>query len=181
MFDYFDELCGGVVSHELGLRFNSPTINLWFKPEEFIKFLNQLEHYLYDCEIEKNVQDSEKYGYPVGKLDDISIYFTHYKTFEQAKQKWNERLKRLSLDNLYIVMVQKDGCTEQDICSFDKLLFKHKVIFTVREYPQYSSAYYIPKSEEDTHNVRNLCDYQSRFTGRRWLDEFDWISFLNER
>lgn len=56
-----------------------------------------------------------------------------------------------------------------------------KVIFTVKEYPQYRSAYYIPKSEVDIQNVKNLCDYQSRFTGKRWLDEFDWISFLNER
>ena len=85
------------------------------------------------------------------------------------------------MDNLYIIMVQKDGCTEQDICSFDSLKFKHKVIFTVKEYPQYRSAYYIPKSEVDIQNVKNLCDYQSKFTGKRWLDEFDWISFLNER
>ena len=90
-------------------------------------------------------------------------------------------MKRLNMDNLYIIMVQKDGCTEQDICSFDSLKFKHKVIFTVKKYPQYRSAYYIPKSEADIQNVKNLCDYQSRFTGKRWLDEFDWISFLNER
>lgn len=172
---------GGVVSHELGLRFNSPTVNLWFTPKEFIIFLCHLEHYLYDCKIEMDTENSEKYGYPVGKLEDIHAYFTHYETFEQAKQKWIERLKRLDMDNLYIIMVQKDGCTEQDIRSFDSLEFRHKVIFTVKEYPQYRSAYYIPKSEVDVQNVKNLCDYQSRFTGKRWLDEFDWISFLSER
>ena len=98
---------GGVVSHELGLRFNSPTVNLWFTPKEFIKFLSQLEHYLYDCKIEMDEKNSEKYGYPVGKLEDIHVYFTHYETFELAKQKWIERLKRLNMDNLYIIMVQK--------------------------------------------------------------------------
>ena len=51
---------GGVVSHELGLRFNSPTVNLWFTPKEFIKFLSQLEHYLYDCKIEMDEKNSEK-------------------------------------------------------------------------------------------------------------------------
>ena len=35
--------------------------------------------------------------------------------------------------------------------------------------------------DEHIQNVKNLCDYQSKFTGKRWLDEFDWISFLNER
>lgn len=181
MFDYFNELRGGGVSHELGLRFNSPTVNLWFKPGEFIKFLSQLEYYLYDCEIQEDTQSSEENGYPVGKLDDVRVYFTHYKSFDQAKQKWNDRLKRLNMDNIYIVMVQKDGCTEHNILSFDKLKFKHKVVFTAKEYPQFCSAYYIPKSEEDACNVKNLCDYQSKFTGKRWLDEFDWISFLNER
>lgn len=172
---------GGVVSHELGLRFNSPTVNLWFKPKEFIRFLSHLEYYLYDCEMQIDVEVSDKCGYPVGKLDDINVYFTHYETFEQAKQKWNERLKRLKMDNIYIVMVQKDGCTEEDIHSFDNLKYKHKVIFTTKEYPQYHSTYYIPKSEEDECNLKNLCGYQSKFTGKRWLDGFDWISFLNER
>lgn len=50
---------GGVVSHELGLRFNSPTVNLWFTPKEFIKFLSQLEYYLYDCKIEMDEKNSE--------------------------------------------------------------------------------------------------------------------------
>lgn len=131
---------GGCVSHELGLRFNSPTVNCWFQPREFIKFLSQLEYYLYDCEIQIDQQSSKEYGYPVGQLNDIRVYFTHYKSFEDAKQKWIERLKRLNKDNLYIVMVQKGGCTEEDIRSFDKLKFKHKVIFTAKEYPQYHSA-----------------------------------------
>jgi uncharacterized protein (DUF1919 family) len=172
---------GGVVSHEFGLRFNSPTVNLWFKPKEFIKFLEQKDYYLYDCELQEDVRASKELGYPVGRLDDIGIYFTHYESFEEAKRKWNERLKRLDMNNIYIVMVQKDGCTEQDIRSFDRLKFKHKVVFTAKEYPQYRSAYYIPQSEENEENVKNLCDYQGIFTGKRWLDEFDWISFLNER
>ena len=209
------------MSHELGLRFNSPTVNLWFTPKEFIKFLSQLEYYLYDCKIEMDEKNSESdfiyartlgqgpqqtaayarevvqamagqgvasvlkhfpgYGNNADTHTGIAHDMRSYETFEQAKQKWIERLERLNMDNLYIIMVQKDGCTEQDICSFDSLKFKHKVIFTVKEYPQYRSAYYIPKSEVDIQNVKNLCDYQSKFTGKRWLDEFDWISFLNER
>lgn len=39
----------------------------------------------------------------------------------------------------------------------------------------------IAKSKWTRKTVKNLCDYQSKFTGKRWLDEFDWISFLNER
>ena len=28
-------------------------------------------------------------------------------------------------------------------------------------------------------DVINLCDYQGKFTGKRWIDEFDYVSFLN--
>ena len=30
-------------------------------------------------------KNSEKYGYPVGKLEDIHVYFTHYETFGAAE------------------------------------------------------------------------------------------------
>ena len=36
---------GGVISHELGQRFNSPTVNLFMNHEDYIKFLTKLTHY----------------------------------------------------------------------------------------------------------------------------------------
>lgn len=36
---------GGVICHELGLRFLSPTINLWMTPSDFIKYCANLRHY----------------------------------------------------------------------------------------------------------------------------------------
>ena len=169
------------MSHELELRFNSPTVNLWFKPDEFIRFLKRLKYYLFECEMQSDANRSLECGYPVGRLDDIHVYFMHYDSFEQAKRKWNERQQRVNMDNLYIVMVERDGCTEKDLAAFDKLDYKHKVVFTAKEYPQFHSAYHIPGSEEDTDSVKDLCLYQNKFTGKRWLDEFDWVSFLNER
>lgn len=79
------------------------------------------------------------------------------------------------MDNLYIVTVERDGCSEQDIFSFDRLKYKNKVIFTVKGYPQFCSAYYIQGSEEDACNLKNFCMYKSEFIGKRWLDAFDWI------
>ncbi len=37
---------GGVILHELGERFNSPTVNLFFKAEDYLKFLENLDYYL---------------------------------------------------------------------------------------------------------------------------------------
>ena len=37
---------GGVILHDMNLRFNSPFVNLWIKPNDFIKILNDLEFYM---------------------------------------------------------------------------------------------------------------------------------------
>ena len=37
---------GGVILHDLGLRFNSPFVNLWIKPKDFIKICENPEYYL---------------------------------------------------------------------------------------------------------------------------------------
>ena len=38
---------GGVMTHDLGLQFKSPTVNLFIRPKEYVKFLGNLRHYLY--------------------------------------------------------------------------------------------------------------------------------------
>jgi uncharacterized protein (DUF1919 family) len=37
---------GGVISHDLGLRFMSPTVNLYFQFPDYIRFLQRLDYYL---------------------------------------------------------------------------------------------------------------------------------------
>lgn len=172
---------GGVVCHELHLRFNSPTINLWFRTKDFLTFLTNLDYYLYNCELVQDMKLSNQYMYPVGILGEIRIFFQHYKSFEEAKTKWIERTKRLHMDNLYIVMVQGDDCTENDLVYFEKLDFKHKVCFTAKVYPEYPSTFFIKGSQKNASSVRNLCNHKGRLTGKFWLDEFDWVSFLNNK
>lgn len=37
--------------------------------------------------------NDEKFDFPTGKLGDIEIRFNHYKTFDEAVAKWDERKK----------------------------------------------------------------------------------------
>lgn len=168
---------GGVILHELGLRFDTPTVNLWFESEDYIKFLENMSDYLqYEL-----VEIQTDYSYPVGLLKDIKIYFQHYANFQEAKAKWEERIKRIHWDNLYIMMVQREGCDDNMVARFNDLPYKRKVIFTAKSYPDCQSAFCIPDSEEETQEVMDLCRYKSRFTGRRWLDEYDYVGFLNRK
>ena len=40
---------GGVMTHDLGLQFKSPTVNLFIRPKAYVRFLANLEHYLYEA------------------------------------------------------------------------------------------------------------------------------------
>lgn len=46
-FSLFLSNCnGGIIYHDLGLQFKSPTINLWISPKDFIHFCENLREYL---------------------------------------------------------------------------------------------------------------------------------------
>ena len=72
----------GVLLHELGERFNSLTVNLFFSAEGYLKFLKNLDYYLKQALVEI---ESDK-DCPVAKLDDITICFMHYLSFDVAKR-----------------------------------------------------------------------------------------------
>lgn len=67
---------GGILLHDLGLKFLSPTVNLFMRAEDFIKFCENLEYYL---SIDKFVECHDKFiiedrTYPIGYLDDLTIF-----------------------------------------------------------------------------------------------------------
>lgn len=41
---------GGCILSDLHLRFNSPFVNLWLPPKDFLKFCENIEHYL-NCDL----------------------------------------------------------------------------------------------------------------------------------
>ena len=89
---------GALILHDLGVRFNSPFVNLWIKPKDYIKLLKDFDRYM-AADLSEVFEDG--ISYPIGKLDDISIYFQHYESFEQAKEKWDERKKRIDKTTKY--------------------------------------------------------------------------------
>jgi uncharacterized protein (DUF1919 family) len=184
----FSILCsnciGGCISHDLGEQFRSPTVNMWLFPGDYLKFVSKLDYYLSLNIEEVNIKDLQlpEYieipDYPVGSLGDIKLFFTHYKTLDEAREKWNERVKRLNFNDLYLILVQKDGITYDMMKQFDALPFKNKVIFTNRSYPEFHSAVYI-KGFEKEEGVGNIVGFESVFAGKCYYDDFDFVSWLN--
>ena len=133
----------GSVYRYFGLPYNTPTVGLYFFAEDYIKFLYKIKEYV-NSEIKIiNIEESRhkeslirlhQEHVPIGKIDDVEIIFLHYKTPEEALEKWYRRVKRINWDNLYIKMAEMNECLEEHVYAFDKLPFKRKFIFTHKDY-----------------------------------------------
>ena len=161
--------------YDMGLRFMSPTINLSFDMNDYVKMLENLPWYMEQTIVR---YEDERFDYPTGMLGDIEIRFNHYNTFEEAVAKWEERKKRINWDNLFILGIDGDNCSYESLKRFDELPYKNKVIFTHIPYPEIKSSYYIPGFENEK-GVGVLLYFKKQFKIRRYLDDFDYITFLN--
>ena len=178
----FSLLCnncnGGIITHDLGQQFRSPTVNLFFIEDHFIRFCENFDYYiaqpLVPCEAP---QHKPGFDYPVCNLGDLELHFMHYGSFAQAKEKWDSRKTRLNRENLFVMWTFFGGTDEAWLARFDRLPFPNKVAFTEKEFPQYKSAVYIPGFEEQGLGVLTLFD---GVRGKRVIDAFDYVKWLNE-
>lgn len=165
---------GGVLAHDYKMRFLSPTVNLFMLPEDYIKFVKNLKKYL-DCDVE--MPESNHYTYPLGKLEDITLHFVHYPTFEVARQKWNERKKRVNFERLFLVFTDQNGCTDDLVEEYASLPYK-KVFFTSQEkYAKYAFAVYMDSAEyQKKHNGRTLVDDACLYKGISGKRNYEYIT-----
>ena len=57
---------------------------------------------------------------------DVIIYMNHYRSFDAAVEKWNERKQRINWENLFVTMYTSD---EKILLEFDALPYDKKVCF----------------------------------------------------
>jgi len=169
---------GGFIYHWLGLRFNSPTINLFIKPNDYIKILENFDYY-FNAETEIFECTNHDKSYPVGEFKTgVKLWFMHYTSFEDAIKKWRQRCGRIDKNNLYVIMVERDGCTEDDLLHFDQLQYDNKVCIVHKNYDNVKCSYHIPGFERNG-EVGQLHHVCNKFNGKRYLDHFNYVDFLN--
>ena len=166
---------GGFILHDLGMRFNSPFVNLWMKPKDYIKMLTDLKGYMAE---ELTFIKEDGIDYPIGLLRDVRVYFQHYNSEEEAKQKWDTRKERLNYNNLFVLFTDQEGCTKDDLEQFDKLPFDKKVVFTNKSYPELKSAYYI-KGFEKQRSVGPCYCFEPCIIGKKYYDQFNYVCWIN--
>lgn len=165
---------GAFILHDLGMKFNSPFVNLWLYPSHFLEFVENINVYK---NLELSFIKEPNINYPIGKLGEVKIYFQHYHSEQEAKDKWEQRMKRLNLENLFVMMTERDGCTYEDLLRFDQLPFDNKVVFTHKLYPNIKSSFYI-KGFENQVEVGNLYEFMGCYS-KKFYDQFDYVDWFN--
>lgn len=166
---------GGVLYHDLGMKFLSPTINMSFDGPDFIKFVSNIQHYV-SLDLKEYITDNVKY--PVGHLGDIEIRFNHYASFEDAYEKWNVRKSRINFDNILVISTDRDGMQAYDCMElFDKIPYR-KIMYTAKAYPQYSWSRAC-KTWKNKNQVGTMTGFVG-LKGHRFYEKYaDIVEFLN--
>ena len=169
---------GGCIAHDLNLRFNSPTINLWMTPKDFIRFCGNLGKYT-----SKELQFIELEGfrgYPIAKLIDITIHFQHYHSEDEARTTWTKRCKRINFNDIRCIMSERDGCTDEDLIAFSKLPYPTAAI--VHYEKNNIPNCYVVRGFENEKEVGNIMVYRpNQYFGHKYYDDFDYVTFLNKQ
>ena len=155
---------GGMTYHSLELQFLSPFINLFVLEEDYLKLLENLQHYM-QCPlhfVEERYEDNLKRNYPVMALEDICLHFNHYESVEEAVTYWNKRKTRLNADAMLVEMLIK---TPEGLERFLALPFPHKIGFT-----------YLKCEHKDIISFADCVYYQEKYRDK----DKDWKLILNQ-
>ncbi|SDC70022.1 DUF1919 domain-containing protein [Niabella drilacis] len=179
---------GGNIYGDLGIEYKTPTAGLFFNAPCFVKFLKNLKENLnaeivevkysrYD-NVNKMREETKNY-FPIGLINnDIEIDFLHYRTMEEAVEKWKRRSDRVNFDNLLIAMSDTDNCTSKEIEEFDELHFEKKIFFSSKPYPHLKSVLFF---EEWEHRPTILPADKAKYLIAQKIDLQQWISGKDKR
>lgn len=119
----------------------------------------------------------EDLPYPVALLDDIAIHFMHYRSKQDAREQWVRRVARIKYDNIFLMMTDKDGCTQENLLEFDRLPYR-KVAFTHVSHPAIESAFCIPGFEKEG-ELGHAWQFTPPHSGEKYYDAFNYVDWLN--
>ena len=117
---------GGVILHELGFRFDTPTINTWIPDGDFLRFVENIAFYKkQQMMILPNQKD-----YVLACLGDVQVHFMHETDPEKAVAEWQRRFSRMDEKNVYCLFVAGEKTSAEEVKKATKLPFKNICILT---------------------------------------------------
>lgn len=170
----------GFVYQYYNLPYQTPTIGLYFFADDYVRFVSDLRHYC-NCNLSFIKAEDSRYhevlkergqeNIPIGLLDDVEIMFLHYSTPEEAKEKWERRVRRINWNHLIIKFSQQNLATIDHLIAVDRLPYKDKIIFTTGDYGLSSQVIYkeslgLPEIFDEVTHFKSYLDLPALINGR---------------
>ncbi len=118
----------GRMLHDLGLRLDTPTVNLWMTVGDFLSLAEGLPASL-GGELHEARDAGERN--PVADLvfdgGRARLHFLHETTFERAKADWTRRRGRVDFGRLFLVATDNSDATPEELDRFLRLPWPKKM------------------------------------------------------
>lgn len=148
---------GGRIYQDLRIPYLSPTAGLFFVFSDYVRFVEKFKEYI-NRPIEivlKSKWDylnermkSREFTYPIGKIKgtDIEIHFLHYRSAEDAIDKWYRRVQRINHDNITFIGFYQNIPNKEDAEQFLKM--NNTILFSTIKFPKYKNCIYIKEFKD---------------------------------
>ena len=184
-FTVISNNCWGAAAYGLiNQPYRTPFVNLFLKPECYLKLLADWRRVVAapltfvdksKYASNKNGNDSQYPGYPIGLLDgEIELHFLHYKSERDAHDTWTRRVDRIVNDDgrVFVKFCDHDAPTREQLRQFDELPLANKVCFYTDSSLHLKCGTYLPGYELDRRvpdgwQLFSIC--QGRFDAMRWF------------
>ncbi len=169
---------GGVVYDYFGLQYRSPTVGLFFLSDDYLKFVSNMRRYLSMNLDFISVKEANRYdeckgyisalgNYPIGRLGDLNLHFLHYKSEEEAYNKWNRRKARINWNKLIVKNSTQNLWTEEEMCKFSRMPYNNLVLFSNKRIAGISKQVYFSDGDDSIQETDKYPLY------------FDTLDYLN--
>ncbi len=165
----------------LDMPYLSPTVGLYFFASDYIKFISDLKHYLNtplnfikpeESKYFEELKIRNQLDKPIGILDDVEIVFLHYKSKEEAFEKWNRRKERVNFENVILKFSWMNLCDEKHMETFDALPFKNKIlIIDASRKNRYKSGVYYKGQVDEQGMISDTQPFPHNVCLRKYLNK----------
>lgn len=178
---------GGILYDKLGLKYISPTINMYCAGERYLDFLEEYEYYL-NCEMKEVQLENYVDGtisletfWLKGILDNKIVWnFNHSTDIKKAITQWNVRKARFNYFNVAALMVIQ---SDRDAIRFEKLKIRKKLGIYYKDL-NLKHVVYIPEWHNNSEMILRYIgnwpnfanEYMAGINGH--ISPINWIKFF---
>jgi uncharacterized protein (DUF1919 family) len=183
---FCSDCTGGLILEDYSLPVYTPTVNVGFYGEDFLKFCENPDKYVNEevewvPELDENCPWTDSFEV---KCADITMFFSHVDSFEEGKKGWNRRCKlyRKAIKKpheIVVVMNDRNMFCEDMLPRFQQLPYKYKVIFTHKNYNMENAFYMVNEDEKEFVDTMTLYEHHN-FSLKRRYDRFDFFKWFEE-